>query len=415
MAKAARRVAVLGIAVLLISLQTTTARAEVDDTYHWDFRSISIGTSGLLPIRGQFGGDAALDILWYAPGATADTIWYGRVGQRGAATFRRARMTINGRYVPVVGDFAGDEGTDILWYGPGTVPDYLWTSTLGGSAFSSRQVSVGGAFSPTVLVDFHDGQKDDVVWYDASAAADYLWHFADDGSGSHTSTKLVMNRPMGIAAGDFDGNRSSDLFLYGPGAANDVIWHFDDDGTYRVDGIVLYEKDFVPTTVFQDVEDDLLMWASGPHNERYFQGQPGGGLWEWTTTSMAWTGAPYPMAYGAMIVVPDGPEILFSAEAQDDPEWRPSWYQLAPASHDVAAGTVPVKGDFDGDGYLDIVWYGSGSAPDQLWYTAPTSATSATSVTAPTSAKQAPPGPRPLRASDRDVGVPTPAGTSIGA
>lgn len=361
----AKRLAMVALLVMLALVRAPMAQAEVDTTYGWDFRSLSISTAGLIPVRGQFGGDAATDIVWYGPGAAADTIWYGRVGQRGASTFRRSRISVGGSYKPVVGDFAGDEGTDILWYAPGSGADYLWTSTLGGSTFASTTVSVGGAFKPSVLLDFHDGQKDDIVWYDPTAAADYLWHFADDGSGARTSTKLVMNRPMGVAVGDFDGNRSSDLFLYGPSDASDPTWYFEDDGTYHADySVNANEKTYIPTTVRQEVEDDVLLWASGTPRERYFTGTPGGSLWEETIRSMNWTGVPYTMNYGAMIVVPDGPEILFSSNGTDAPEW----YQFAPASHDVAAGIVPVMGDFDGNGYLDIVWYGSGSKPDQLWY-----------------------------------------------
>ena len=33
----------------------------------------------------------------------------------------------------------------------------------------------------------------------------------------------------------------------------------------------------------------------------------------------------------------------------------------------VPTGTVPVLGDFDGDGQGDLLWYGPGSQADQLW------------------------------------------------
>jgi hypothetical protein len=33
----------------------------------------------------------------------------------------------------------------------------------------------------------------------------------------------------------------------------------------------------------------------------------------------------------------------------------------------VPTGTVPVLGDFDGDGRGDLLWYGPGSQDDHLW------------------------------------------------
>ena len=41
--------------------------------------------------------------------------------------------------------------------------------------------------------------------------------------------------------------------------------------------------------------------------------------------------------------------------------------QMARAAS-VPAETVPVLGDFDGDGRRDVLWYGPGAAADRLWY-----------------------------------------------
>jgi hypothetical protein len=360
---------VAGFVVLVAALGwASPSEATVDTQYGWDYQSMAINTAGLIPIRGNFGGDNAADILWYAPGSGPDTIWYGRTGQRGSNAFRRARVNINGTYKPITGDFVGDEATDILWYAPGSTADFIWAGHLGGTTFTSMAAPVGGNFQAYALRDFNTDHKDDVLWYDPSTAADYLWHFADDGTGAKTSTKLVLNRTFRIAVGDFDGNRSSDVMLYAPSTPSDLTWYFNEDGTYRVDSIVLYEKAFIPTTVYQEVEDDVLFWQSGTPRERYFEGGPSGSLWEKSIRSMDWEGVPYSLGLGALIVVPNGPEILLSSDGTEL-----EWYQLQPANRDQAAGTIPVTGDFDGDGYLDIVWYGPGTKPDALWYTQPPS------------------------------------------
>ncbi len=44
-------------------------------------------------------------------------------------------LSVNGHYRPVPGDFDGDGDTDIIWYTPGTSPDFLWWAADG--SFSS--------------------------------------------------------------------------------------------------------------------------------------------------------------------------------------------------------------------------------------------------------------------------------------
>ena len=55
---------------------------------------------------------------------------------------------------------------------------------------------------------------------------------------------------------------------------------------------------------------------------------------------------------GVGVVAPEAPA------ATDDQVARPA---------SVPAETVPVLGDFDGDGRRDLLWYGPGAADDHLW------------------------------------------------
>ena len=55
---------------------------------------------------------------------------------------------------------------------------------------------------------------------------------------------------------------------------------------------------------------------------------------------------------GVGVVAPEAPA------ATDDQVARPA---------SVPAETVPVLGDFDGDGRGDLLWYGPGAADDHLW------------------------------------------------
>ena len=87
---------------------------------------------------GNFRGSGADDILWYAPGSARDSAVDGRL----VPHVRSTALTINGSYVPLVGDYDGDGYDDIAWYAPARPLDTLWYG--GPSGFTSRPMSVNG-------------------------------------------------------------------------------------------------------------------------------------------------------------------------------------------------------------------------------------------------------------------------------
>src|SRR5215211_2219518 len=75
-------------------------------------------------------------------------------------------LSINGTYEPVSGDFAGDFATDVYWYAPGTGTDRLWIATGDEDVFdTSRTETLNGTYAPEVLRDWRSGKKDRIFWY----------------------------------------------------------------------------------------------------------------------------------------------------------------------------------------------------------------------------------------------------------
>src|SRR3954452_11416815 len=101
--EAARALRLLFLALLAtVAVSAGTANSAGDA--EWDYRSASI--DGVYqPLVGDFAGDGADDIFWYAPGEATDVLWIAHAGSRGSDSFTRVRFSVDGDYRPVVGDF----------------------------------------------------------------------------------------------------------------------------------------------------------------------------------------------------------------------------------------------------------------------------------------------------------------------
>ncbi len=168
------------------------------------------------PVVGDFNGDDRSDILWYAPGSAGDYLWTGKA----SGGFTSTPTTINGTYVPVVGFFNGDGLSDILWYAPGSAGDYLWTGKASGG-FTSTPTTINGTYVPVVGF-LNDDALSDILWYAPGAAGDYFW--TNDGVGGFTSTPTTINGTYVPVVGDFNGDGLTDIIWYAAGSANDYLW-----------------------------------------------------------------------------------------------------------------------------------------------------------------------------------------------
>jgi hypothetical protein len=351
---------VLLAAAALAGLLATPAHAETDDM--WDYRAMSVSGS-FIPLTGQFGGDAATDILWYAPGTGADSLWIGNKTKRGSSAFTRIPLTINKTYTPIVGDFYGDDYDDIIWYAPGTAPDSAWVSDDVPGYFTNKAIRINGTFKPTVLHDYTAAnRKDDILWYAPGSAKDYVWHMNETGDGAYSTVNLSISGTFQVVAGDWNADNLEDVVLYAPGAAKDYRWASKADGSFATSALTV-NGNFRPLPIYQTDGDGILWWGDGTAPDAYWVRQ-GATFRSLPIPQVPVRGATYNLGLqGAAIIVPDDIDGYFYGE-----QTRGDWYGLTMGGHDMTTQKALV-GDFDDDDWSDVLFYGKGATKDEIWYT----------------------------------------------
>ena len=212
------------------------------------------------PIVGYFSEDSSQDIIWYSPGRGRD-IWWDFDGATGERTSRD--LSINGTYTPVVGSFAGigsptfDYAQDILWYAPGSTADSLWDFNGNGGTVTKSPLSINGTYTP-VAGDFsHDGFND-VIWYAPGTASDSMWDF-DNATGAHSTIPLTINGSYTpIARGELfeQSAHQTDILWFGAGNRADAIWDFDYGTGHTSPPVTLFGNRTPVLGVFELTETD---------------------------------------------------------------------------------------------------------------------------------------------------------------
>ena len=101
----------------------------------------------------------------------------------------KVSVSVNGQYRPVAGDFDGDGRTEILWYAPGSTADYLWEWNgdgwaSHGHAPSTAPTSPWSATSTATTSTTCSGTP-------PARAGDYYWY--GNSNGSFTSVATTIN------------------------------------------------------------------------------------------------------------------------------------------------------------------------------------------------------------------------------
>jgi len=178
-----------------------------------------------IPIPGHFRSRThATDIIWFKPSdATLDT-WIFEPGAvfKGVGSAELLGVEPGVEYLPLVGNFDGDNRTDMFWYAPGLDADYLWLSDSNPAAilWDSYQFAVDGEYHP-IVGDFDADGDDDILWYrpagELAGGLSWLWRF--DGAEIEPSALQIVGDYVPYAE-DFDNDGCTDILWYDPVAPN---------------------------------------------------------------------------------------------------------------------------------------------------------------------------------------------------
>lgn len=198
------------------------------DTGEYTSDAYTMSSNTLVPVVGDFDADGFDDILWYGSGSAQDYFWWGNtnVDNPGGNDFTTTSPVASGTgYTPLAGDFDGDGGDDVLWYGPGTLADSIWWMDNPRGTFSSSARTITGTTFDPAVGDFDGDSKEDILWYAPGTTADSIWWGATAAAGTFgtITTSYVINNTYDPTAGDYDGDGYDDLFFYAAGTGADYL------------------------------------------------------------------------------------------------------------------------------------------------------------------------------------------------
>jgi hypothetical protein len=268
-------------------------------------------------------------------------------------------------------DFNGDGRDDILWRNDdGTVGN--WLGQLGGGF----AYNAAAGLTPT-STSWHIVATGD---YNGDGFADVLWRHDTGSFGTwlgDANGRLTYNAAAGLTAvgqewqiagtGDFDGDGRDDL-LWTNGAGQVGNWLANGNGGFAYNGAAGLSQQGTDWNVIaigdfnMDGRDDIL-WRDNDGAFSTWAGQVGGAL----AYNMAAGIVPVPVEW---TIVGTGD---FNGDGRDDILWRNfydgrigNWLAQPDGSfaYNDAAGLTPMGldwhvagvGDYDGDGFADILW-----------------------------------------------------------
>jgi hypothetical protein len=303
------------------------------------------------PIVGNFSGNDLTDIVWYsAPGG--DAMWQAL----GDAQFGGLPINAAGTYTPLTGNFNGDGFDDIFWYSAAG-GDAIWYGRAGGLV-GGPGVSASGTYTP-LTGNFNGDGFDDIFWYSA-AGGDAIWYGRAGGfvggpgvSASGTYTPLVA---------DFNGDTFDDIFWYSA-AGGDAIWYGRAGGFVGGPGI---SAGGPYTPLVGNFNGDAF------HDVLWYSPTGGDAIWYGRASGFVGAGLTATGSYRPTVLDLDGNGsddiIWYAPGAAGDALWRGNPTGFTGGGLTIRGTYQPLVGRFDAAGGEDVFWYIGDATPDGVWF-----------------------------------------------
>jgi hypothetical protein len=192
-----------------------------------DYGFGSFGAGVDASAAGDFNGDGVADVFYRNPGNGQNYImlsagyccgWYP---PEAYPTLSVPTVTLAWN-IAGIGDFDGDESSDILWRNAATGRNAIWRS---GSY--ATQLSIGSVvnldWKIAAVGDFNGDLRSDILWRNSRTGANVIWK-----SGSYRTPQAVSSVTnlawKVVATGDFNGDGKWDLVWRNSSTGANIIW-----------------------------------------------------------------------------------------------------------------------------------------------------------------------------------------------